>query len=403
MKALMFDVNIPNFLVLQALRRLSPRFCYEGPLSTIKLVDIPEPELPSSQWIKIKTKLCGFCGSDLNLILLKDSPTASPFTSFPCVPGHELCGTVVEVGREVQNIKEGDLVTIAPMLNCTTRGIKPECDICRSGRPCSCENFAEGPFSAGLFSGLCKDINGGFAEYVVAHKSQVYPIPLNVSEETATLTEPFAVALQAVLDNKPDPEDRVLIIGGGVIGALIVKVIRALSVSCDITVVEPSAFHAEYVGRSGADRVIKGDIISEAANITGAKAYKPLVGKKILMGGFDKVFDVVAHRDTLNAAMRVTKAMGTIVVLGIGKDVKLDLTPLWLKIQTIKGAYAYGYNDTEHGKKHAFEIALEMLDQGKVNIDDMLTHRFPIHDYRNMIKANLNKGQYRLIKAAVVF
>lgn len=107
MKALLFHATFPRFIIIQALRPISSAFCYRGPFSTVKLADIPEPGLPSPQWVKIRTRLCGFCGSDLNLILLKDSPTASPFTSFPCVPGHELCGRIVEIGKEVQDLREG--------------------------------------------------------------------------------------------------------------------------------------------------------------------------------------------------------------------------------------------------------------------------------------------------------
>jgi D-arabinose 1-dehydrogenase-like Zn-dependent alcohol dehydrogenase len=138
------------------------------------------------------------CGSDINLLFLKDSPTASPFTSFPCVPGHEICGEIVETGSAVEDCHTGDLVAILPSLNCYTRAIKPICRSCAAGATANCENFAEGAFSPGMFIGICKDINGGFAEYCVAHKSQVYRVPAGVSPESATLVEPPAVGLQAV-------------------------------------------------------------------------------------------------------------------------------------------------------------------------------------------------------------
>jgi len=98
MKALQFSVSIPKFITLKALGTISKRLYYASPLSTIKLVEIDEPSLPSEEWIKIKTYFCGLCGSDVNLIFLRDSPSASPFTSFPCVLGHELSGEVVETG-----------------------------------------------------------------------------------------------------------------------------------------------------------------------------------------------------------------------------------------------------------------------------------------------------------------
>ncbi|MBW2168617.1 MAG: alcohol dehydrogenase, partial [Deltaproteobacteria bacterium] len=86
-----------------------------------------------------------------------------------------------------------------------------------------------------------------------------------------------------------------------------------------------------------------------------------------------------------------------------GKDVKLDLTPLWLKLQTVKGCYAYGYNETPTGPKQAFQMALEMMGEGKIQVEDMLTHKFPLEDYRKMIKVNVNKTAGRAIKTAVSF
>ena len=102
MKALLLNLDPLRFVALNALRPISKKFCYRGPFSTLKLADIPEPSLPSPQWVKIKTRLCGLCGSDINLMLMKDSPSAMPFTSFPCVPGHEFCGEVVETGAQVR-------------------------------------------------------------------------------------------------------------------------------------------------------------------------------------------------------------------------------------------------------------------------------------------------------------
>ena len=131
-----------------------------------------------------------------------------------------------------------------------------------------------------MFIGICKDINGGFAEYVVAHQSQVYPVPAGVSPESAALMEPLSVGLQAVLDNRPDDRDKVLVIGGGVIGAMVVKCIRALGSGCDITVVEPSPFAADYVKKCGADRTIRGGIIEAAVEIAGGRAYQAGAGRK---------------------------------------------------------------------------------------------------------------------------
>jgi (R,R)-butanediol dehydrogenase / meso-butanediol dehydrogenase / diacetyl reductase len=404
MKALQFSVSTAKFLVLKPLGAFFPFLFYKGPLATVKLVDRPEPVLPGPDWVKLRTLLCGFCGSDQSLIFLRDSPTASPFTSFPCILGHELCGEVVEIGAKVEGIERGNLVTLSPGLTCEPRGLHPLCPSCQAGRFGSCENTAKGTLSPGMFTGICRDINGGFAPFVVAHRSQVFRLPRGMAPETGALMEPMGVTLQAVLDNLPTAKDRVLVIGGGVIGNLIVQSIRALHIPCPITVAEPSPFHADLAAKAGADHLVTdGDILGAARTFTGAAAYKPLLGKDILMGGFTKIFDCVGHTQTLRAAMRALGGGGTLSVVGIGDEVKLDLTPLWLKLQTIKGVYAHGVNEIEGRREHVFQTAIRFTDEGRVNLKDMITHTFPLEKYQEMIEVNRNKGAHRAVKTAISF
>ena len=404
MKALQFSVSVPQYAALKVIGKIARRFYYEGPLATIRLVDVAEPALPSPDWVKIRTLLCGLCGTDVSLIFLRDSPAASPFTSFPCTIGHEVCGEIVEVGNNVDGIQKGDLVTVAPQLSCVTRGIEPLCRSCQSGKIANCENMAEGKLSPGLIIGICRDIGGGFAPYMVAHKSQVFKLPQGMSPKEGAMIEPFAVTLQAVYDNTPDRDDQVLIIGGGVIGNLLVQSIRALGIDCSIIVAEPSRFHAELASQAGANYLITdGDVLHQSERITGAKAYKPMLGDKITMGGFTKIFDTVASAETLNTDMRVLRTGGVLSVVGIGKEVMSDLTPLWLKLQTIKGAYCYGYTDVRGKREHVFDIAIELVKQKKVSVAPMITHTFPLEDYRDMIEVNLHKGKYKAVKTVVSF
>ena len=404
MKALRFSVSVPQYAALMALGRVWRRLYYQGPLATIRLADVPEPELPSDDWLKIKTRVCGFCGSDFNLVFLRDSPTATPFTSFPCTLGHELCGEVVEVGRNVDGLEAGDVVTIAPTLDCSVRGIEPRCRSCQVGRPSNCENFAEGDLSPGMLTGLCRDVGGGFAPYLVAHKSQVFRLPGELSDRDGAMIEPLAVAVQTVLDNRPDRGEQVLVVGGGVIGNLIVQAIRALQPDCYVTVSEPSPFHADLASRAGADHLITdGNIVNHTQRITGAAAYRPALGKDILMGGFSRIFDTVASRETLDASMRSLRTGGALSVVGIGKESMTDLTPLWLKLQTVKGVYCYGYTDALGERKHLFDIAIDLVKQRRVALAPMVTHEFSIDEYRQMIKVNLHKRKYRALKTVVSF
>jgi (R,R)-butanediol dehydrogenase / meso-butanediol dehydrogenase / diacetyl reductase len=222
--------------------------------------------------------------------------------------------------------------------------------------------------------------------------------------EAGCMMEPLGVALQAVLDNRPAAGDKVLVIGGGVIGNLIVQSIRALGIPCSITVAEPSPFHAELTTNAGADHVINdGDIPGATLRITGAEAYKPLLGKDILMGGFGKIFDCVGHQDTLRAAMRCLAGNGTLSVVGIGNEVRLDLTPLWLKLQTVKGAYGHAYNNVDGRVEHVFETAIRFASEGRVHLNGMVTHQFPLERYRDMIEVNRSKAAHRAVKTVVSF
>jgi len=404
MKALQFSVNTPQFALLKAIGLVNRRAYYKGPFATIKLKEIPEPRLPSSEWVKIKTHACGFCGSDLSLIFLRDSPTASPFTSFPCVLGHEVSGEIVEKGADAGELSVGDRVTIANPLGCAARGIDPECSSCRSGRVASCENYAEGSLAPGMFTGICKDVGGGFATFFAAHKSQVFKLPESVSYASGAMTEPLGVTVQAVFDNKPEAGDEVLVIGGGVIGNLIVQTIRGLDIDCRITVAELSPYHAGLAEKAGADYLITdGDLLSHAGKITGAARYKPMLGQDILMGGFARIFDAVGSSKTLNSAMRSLAAGGTLSIVGIGHDVKLDLTPLWLKLQTIQGVFSSSYVTVDGEKKHAYDVALDLVREKKVNLEEMVTHTFPIDQFEDMIEVNMAKGHHQAVKTVMTF
>ena len=405
MKALQFNVNTPKFIAAKALKPfIGNKVFLKGPVKTTKLVEIPEPTLPNQEWVKIKTKYCGFCGSDLNLMLLHDSPTASPFTSFPCIFGHEIIGEIIETGVNVQGFDVGDMVAVNPGLGCETRGISHPCRSCAAGRPSNCENLANGDLAPGMFIGINNSVNGGFAPLLTAHHSQLFHIPEGLSLESAAMTEPVAVALQTVFDNLPQPGDQTLVIGGGVIGNLVIQSIKTLCPEARISVIEPAAHAADLAMKQGANEIIPVDkVFKKSTGITGATAYKPMLGDPVLMGGFNRIYDTVGNTSTLNMGMRVLAAFGTLSVVGIGKEVKLDLTPMWLKLQTLKGVYGYGMVTHEGEQRHVFDIALEFMLSGRINAEILVTHKFNLGNYLEMIEVNMNKGKYKAIKTLVSF
>ncbi len=404
MQALQFSVSVPQWIALKAAGFFSRKPFYKGPLSTVKLIDLPEPELPTNEWVRVRSMLCGFCASDLNLIFLKESASASPFTSFPCVIGHEVCGRIVEAGPDVTEVNIGDIVTVAPALNCAAREIDPPCPACRQGMVANCENYAGGNLAPGMITGLCSDTGGGFASYFVAHKSQIFKLPEDTAPETGVLIEPLSVGLQSVFGNMPQTKEKVLIIGGGVIGTMVLKAIRGLEVDCHVTLADPSTPATESAKRAGADAVISdGDLLSSTIRLTGATRHKPMMGPDILMGGFARIYDTVGSAKTLNMAMRCMAAGGNLSQVGIWHDVKLDLTPLWLKQQTIKGVYGCGYATYKGEWMHMFDVAFDMVRKGKIGLDGMVTHKFSLENFEEMIEVNLDKEEHRAVKTAVSF
>ncbi|MEW5735836.1 MAG: alcohol dehydrogenase catalytic domain-containing protein [Thermodesulfobacteriota bacterium] len=404
MQGMQFNLSLAKAGVLKSAGAANPALFYDSRFSLVKLAEVPEPQLPGTDWVKVKTSACGFCGSDLNLIFLRESLTASPFSTFPSVMGHEMCGRVESVGSAVRGVQPGDLVTVSPILDCKPRGVSPVCSACAAGIPSSCENFARGRFAPGMFMGVCKDVGGGFAPFFVAHESQVYVLPEGTADEEGALLEPFCVGLSAVLGNTPKDSDKVLVVGGGVIGNMVVRALRALGIGCRITVSEPASHAAEFCRVSGADHIIEdGDVIKNSPLLTGATSYKPIWGRNILMGGFDRIFDTVGSSDTLNASLRCLAAGGTLSVVGIGDSVKLDLTPFWLKNQKAVGVLGYGFHTFEGKSRHVFEIAVGLLAAKKVALRDLCTHRFALSEYKEMIAVNVAKGRNRAMKTVVTF
>ena len=87
----------------------------------------------------------------------------------------------------------------------------------------------------------------------------------------------------------------------------------------------------------------------------------------------------------------------------IGSEVKLDLTPMWLKLQTLKGVYGYGMVTYEATERHVFDIALEFMLAGQINTEVLVTHKFSLENYMEMIEVNMNKGKHNAIKTLVSF
>ena len=320
--------------------------------------------LPDENWVKIQTAFGGICGSDLNVIFLHDSPSMSPFCSFPFIFGHEAVGEIQEVGGNVEGFNAGDRVLVNPLLCCEQRNIDPRCPSCQREDLARCENFAEGSLSPASILGFCRDTGGSWGEYFVAHKSRLYKLPDNLTYEDAIFTDPLASALHPIMRNMPTDDENVLIIGAGIIGLFAVAGLRALGSKCGISVLAKYGFQAELAKKFGANNVLsyENDYYENLRKIVGGKLYKPILGERVMVGGFDKTFDCVASDSTLNTAMNFTDRGGTLVVVELATvPQKVDWSPAWFKELQIKGSFCYSVEEFEGNTTNSFIKAFELI------------------------------------------
>lgn len=407
MKAIQFRYNIPLYLATRYLARLSPRFI-TWPWTPTQLREVPEPELPGPKWVKIRPMMTGICGSDMSIFACRESLTLAPFASYPFVVGHEVCGEIVEVGSEVEGFDVGDKVGVAGTLGCTPRDIEPPCRMCQEGLPFLCQNFTEGALQPGMFVGCCADTPGFMAELGVAHQSQLFKVPQRASPEDVIMVEPFSHIPHMVLRNDMKDDETVLVYGCGVMGLCTIYCLRIMGFKGRIIGVEVSPFHAERAKEVGADEVIdpaqgKDHIYRRLAELTGAKFYKPILTQPLLIGGLDRVFDTVGTSDSINTSLRILANRGTFNLLGITEPRGMDWTTIWLKELAILGFYGYGVDDYQGRRRHDFDITMEWLSQGKLNLAQFVTHRFTLDQWREALKVTFNKGAYKAVKVAFVF
>ena len=405
MKAVRFAAPIPTYLATLAAGKLSRRF-YTGALACTRYTDLEQPALPSERWVRIRTRLGGICGSDLNVISLGASPSTSPFSSFPFVLGHENVGDVVAIGSGVTKVSVGARVTANPLLCCEPRGIAARCGACECGHHSRCAHFTDGDIAPGMLIGTTRGLGGSWGEEFVAHEDQLVRLPEQVSDEAAVLIEPFACSVHAVRANLPDAGERVLVIGAGSIGLLTIAAIRALAPDAHITALARHDVQRAHAIRLGAANVVpaRGDYTKALADAGGTRLLKPIIGKPVGVGGFDRTFVCIGGARGMDDAMRVTRAGGTIVLLGNSSTMNgLDWTPLWLKELTVRGSLCYGSPVHASAGQGAFAEAASLIASGAAPIAQLLTHTFALADYQRALETASNKMGGQSIKVAFRF
>ncbi|MFQ5932166.1 MAG: zinc-binding dehydrogenase [Nitrospiraceae bacterium] len=392
MKAIYFDKDIPKELATKALKRIWPRVVWT-PIAPTGVEESPDPELPGPRWLRVRNRQCGVCATDLTFFFVNGDPRIAPL-ALPGLDrvylGHEAVGEVVEVGSEVERFRVGDRVVIEARPggspNCHTQAIEPPCEFCARGDTQLCENGSLGIGPVGVGS--------GWADSYTAHETEVWPVPDDITDDQASLIEPMAIAVHAVLRRVPEPGDRVLVMGAGIIGLLVLQALKALAPKVHITSLVRYSHQGETAERLGADEVISdsGDIYAKAAKITRAKYYQATLNRGMLLGGYDLIYDCVSDKYTMRDSLRLAKAGGTVVVIGISGDtLKFDHSPIWFQQVNLIGSRGFGMETIDGRRLHTFDLVIELLQEGALSDEGLITHRIPFADYKKAISTAVDK------------
>jgi len=289
----------------------------------LSVEDLPEPSVTDGQ-VKIKVHLNGICGTDLHeyfdgpIFISPSEPHPLTGRAMPVVLGHEFSGTVTDVGAGVDDVHEGDRVTVEPIYRCGT------CRPCRDGRYNLCTSVG--------FHGLMAD--GGMAEYTVVPRNQVHHLPDDVSLDLGALVEPMSVAYHAAGLAGVNDQSSALIYGAGPIGVGIWFALRGMGLT-EIDVIEPSPNRRRSIEALGARTLdpTTQDVPGIIAERSGAD-------------GVDAAFDAAGVAPAIESALACLGERRTLISVAIyEKPLVTPLINLVLRERRIQGTICYTADD----------------------------------------------------------
>lgn len=326
----------------------------------IRIDDIAEPAFGADD-VKVKVDAGGICGSDLHYY--RHGGFGATRIREPMVLGHEIAGTIVGVGANVNHLSVGQIVAINPSHPCG------RCSYCLKGQRNLCLDMR--------FYGSAMrfpHVQGGFCEYIVCDAVQAHPVQAGISAAEAAFAEPLAVSLHAVRVAGSLVGKNVLVTGAGPIGALTVAAARyagARTITATDIVDAPLAV-AKAVG---ADRTI--NVASD----------EDALGED----NFDVMFEAAGSARTIaRAAMTVARG-GTIVQIGQGAEAILQMSQFVTREISLKGAFRF---DDE------FALAVTLIDQKRIDVGALLTGTFPIEDVREAFEMASDKERSMKVQLA---
>lgn len=317
----------------------------------IEYKDIKEPETKKG-YVKVRVRAAGLCGSDIQK-LFSDRKALRLIKTM--IWGHEISGTIHEVGKNVKKFKVGDRVVVNPLVRTKNEDITN-------------------------VRSIGKDYPGGFAEFLLVPYQNLNKIPADIKFEEAALVDSIAVALHGYnLSEFPIKKD-ILIIGDGSL-ALITSFL-CLEFGNKVTIVGKNDRNLKLAFNFGID-VLKTNKIEK------------------LRENYDIVFEIVGRKQdkTLQQSIMLVKPHGKIIVLGVFEKNflgKIPLRDLFYKEVKIIGSNSYGF----FNGKNEFDIAINLLRKLRIRFSKIITHIIPLKEFKkglNLIKNKKDSGAIKII------
>lgn len=370
-----------------------------GYAAPLRLVTIEEPRVDRPGWARLRTRISGVCGSDLGALSGRTSLYFSGLVSLPFVPGHEV---VADLAEDCEDLPAGTRVVIDPVLACAARGVEP-CEACAEGATNRCSRITVGDVSPGLQTGFCADTGGGWGETLVAHRSQLHPVPEGYSDEQAVLIEPTACAVHTALRARIRDNERVLVSGAGSVGLLTTLALRSLTPAGEITVVAKYPHQRDLALQLGATEVVSPDeVLRRLRRSTGAFAVLPEHHAPYLLGGVDVAVDAVGSKGSMETCLHATRAGGRVVLSGM--PAAADLSAAWFRELDVIGSYASAQREHVGGHdaptRSAFEVATELVGTDAVTLLAKGVAGYPLHRWREALDHAHGAGRLGSVKVA---
>ena len=320
---------------------------YHGPLD-LRVEQVPMPAVGRGE-ILLRVSSASICGTDLRIY-------HGDHRKYPAgtvrIPGHEVVGTIAEVGEEVKGFHVGQKVFVAPNMGCG------HCPQCISGNNNLCANY----------DAIGVTLDGGFAQFMripakAVLQGAVLPVRDEIDPAVAALIEPFACVLRGQNALRIQPGNVVLVMGAGPIGIMHAKLARLLG-AARVIVSEPVMPRRDQAKELGADRVVN----PTEQDLTQA------VAEESQGRGADVVLVAAPAHAAQEAALQVAAIGGRINFFGglpKGRStIQFDSNIVHYKELVVTGTTACSTADCVQ--------AAEILNSGRIDLSPLVTHRFPL-------------------------